>query len=263
MEYKDTDNKNYEFDDNGGAKVQVQKPISIIGAQQSGLKIIRHVHTFHNQILSIAPTIMQRIIPYFRLDKDMHHLGSFLFAASHLSPISFRSNKLHFMFILLPVCIKILFLINQVSNTYGVQLTASLVPTTDRGEVDWSAIRFLTIKYPPNSALAQEFSGISETIRFTMQADEDGMPQLIESFNNAMASQKNSPVRMENATLTYTGQLRGTDNQLSLSYNIQLDPTFMSNVVLSSENQTADVVDLDWRSISVTDSLTLNTPYGN
>ncbi|MGH9952733.1 MAG: hypothetical protein ACRD5J_13995, partial [Nitrososphaeraceae archaeon] len=152
---------------------------------------------------------------------------------------------------------------NPVSIVYAVQLTASLVPTTDRGEVDWSAIRFLTIRYPPNSVLAQEFNGLSETIRFTMQANKDGMPQLIEIFNNAMASQKNSPARMENATLTYTGQLRGTENQLSLSYNVQLNPTFMSNIVLSSENLTADVVDMDWRSISVTDPVTLTTPYGN
>jgi hypothetical protein len=119
----------------------------------------------------------------------------------------------------------IFLLINQVSNAYAVQLTASLVPTTDIGKVDWSAIRFLTIRYPPNSALAQEFNGISETVRFTMQAGEDGMPQLVQSFNNAIASQKSSPVRMDNATLTYTGQLRGTENQLSLSYNVQLNPT--------------------------------------
>ncbi|MGI0045206.1 MAG: hypothetical protein ACRD47_15990, partial [Nitrososphaeraceae archaeon] len=79
----------------------------------------------------------------------------------------------------------------------------------------------------------------------------------------AMASQKSSPVRMDNATLMYTGQLRGTENQLSLSYNVQLNPTFMSNIVLLGENLTADVIDMDWRSISMTEPLTLATPYGN
>jgi hypothetical protein len=172
------------------------------------------------------------------------------------------SNELYLVFIL-PVYMVIFLLIDQISNAYAVQLTASLVPTTNRGEVDWSAIRFLTIKYPPNSALAQEFDGISENVRFTMQADEDGMPQLVQSFNNAMASQKSSPVRMDNATLTYAGQLRGNENQLSLSYNVQLNPTFISNIVLSSENLTADVVDMDWRSVSMTEPLTLATPYGN
>lgn len=153
-------------------------------------------------------------------------------------------------------------LINQLSNVYGVQITSSLVPTTNKGEVDWSAVRFLSIKYPPSSPLAQEFNGKSETVRFTMQADEDGMPQLIQSVNNAMASQKGSPVKMTNATLTYTGQLRGTPDELTLSYNVQLKPSFISGITLSSQNQTADVVDLDWRSISVTDPLTLTTPYG-
>ena len=154
-------------------------------------------------------------------------------------------------------------LFSQIMSVHAVQLTASLVPTTGHGEVDWSAIRFLTIKYPPNSPLAQEFNGKSETVRFTMQADEDGMPQLIQAFNDAMASQKNSPVRISNASLTYTGQLRGSEDELTLSYNIQLKPSFISGVTLSSENQTADVVDLDWRSINVADPLTLSTPYGD
>lgn len=153
-------------------------------------------------------------------------------------------------------------LFSQILGVYAVQMTSSLVPTTGHGEVDWSAIRFLTIKYPPNSPLAQEFNGKSETVRFTMQADEDGMPQLIQAFNDAMASQKSSPVRISNASLTYTGQLKGTEDVLTLSYNVQLKPSFISGITLSSENQTADVVDLDWRSINVADPIILSTPYG-
>jgi hypothetical protein len=153
--------------------------------------------------------------------------------------------------------------VSQILNVHAVQMTSSLVPTTGHGEVDWSAIRFLTIKYPPNSPLAQEFNGKSETVRFTMQANEDGMPQLVQAFNDAMASQKSSPVRMTNASLTYTGQLRGTEDELSLSYNVQLKPSFITGVTLSSENQTTDVVDLDWRSINVADPIILSTPYGD
>src|ERR687897_1399711 len=78
---------------------------------------------------------------------------------------------------------------SQILSVHAIQLTSSLVPTTGLGEVDWSAIRFLNIKYSPNSPLAQEFNGLTETVRFTMQADEDGMPQLIQAFNDAMASQ--------------------------------------------------------------------------
>jgi hypothetical protein len=154
-------------------------------------------------------------------------------------------------------------LCSQILSVRAVQLTSSLVPTTGHGEVDWSAIRFLTIQYPPNSPLAEEFNGKSETVKFTMQADEDGMPQLIQAFNNAIASQKNSPVTITNASLTYTGQLRGTEDELTLSYNVQLKPSFISGITLSSENQTADVVDLAWRSINVAEPITLSTPYGD
>jgi hypothetical protein len=154
-------------------------------------------------------------------------------------------------------------LCSQILSVRAVQLTSSLVPTTGHGEVDWSAIRFLTIQYPPNSPLAEEFNGKSETVKFTMQAEEDGMPQLIQAFNNAIASQKNSPVTITNASLTYTGQLRGTEDELTLSYNVQLKPSFISGITLSSENQTADVVDLAWRSINVAEPITLSTPYGD
>ena len=153
--------------------------------------------------------------------------------------------------------------VSQILNVHAVQMTSSLVPTTGHGEVDWSAIRFLTIKYPPNSPLAQEFNGKSENVRFTMQANEDGMPQLVQAFNDAIASQKSSPVRITNASLTYTGQLRGTEDELTLSYNVQLKPSFITGITLSRENQTADVVDLDWRSINVADPITLSTPYGD
>lgn len=153
-------------------------------------------------------------------------------------------------------------LFSQILSVHAVQLTSSLVPGTGHGEVDWSAIRFLTIKYPPNSPLAEEFNGKSETVRFTMEADEDGMPQLIQAFNDAIASQKNSPVRITNASLTYTGQLRGTEDELTLSYNVQLKPSFINGATLSRENQTADVVDLDWRGINVAEPITLSTPYG-
>jgi hypothetical protein len=96
-----------------------------------------------------------------------------------------------------------------------------------------------------------------------MEANEDGMPQLVQAFNDAMASQKNSPVRISNASLTYTGQLRGAEDELSLSYNVALKPSFITGITLSSENRTADVVDLDWRSINVADPIILTTPYGD
>ena len=80
-------------------------------------------------------------------------------------------------------------LISQILSVHAVQSTSALVPTTGNGEVDWSAIRFSTIKYHPNSPLAEEFNGKSETVRFTMQGDEDGMPQRIQAFNDAIASQ--------------------------------------------------------------------------
>ncbi len=144
----------------------------------------------------------------------------------------------------------------------AVQLTTSMVPNTDKGEAIMTAARFITIGYNPNSPLSQQLSSIDERVTFSLNLTDPGMPELIDTINSDIRTQKGSPVKIENATLDYTGSVKGTSEGLQLSYKIVIDG-ILTSIVLDS-NEQGEVVDLDWRSVVVDEPLPVTAPqYGN
>jgi hypothetical protein len=148
----------------------------------------------------------------------------------------------------------------------AVQQTASMVPETNKAETLFTAIRFVTLEYESGSALAQQFNGKDERVQFSLSlndsATDNGMAELVNTINTAIASQKGSPVQIENSTLDYMASLKGSADKASLAYKIALEGT-LSNIVLDSTEQ-GNVLDLDWRSVVVNEPLMVNTQkYGN
>ncbi|WP_236561743.1 hypothetical protein [Nitrososphaera sp. AFS] len=147
------------------------------------------------------------------------------------------------------------------NNAFAVQFTALLSPKTNSATPDFTAVRFITLTYPAGGPLAKQFNGKSEHVRFTVSGTTGGMDQLYAAFNQAFASQKNSHVQISNATLTYTGDLLGEPTQALVSYKVDIQPT-LSNYVLQNTTQ-GTVLDLNWRSITVTKPTIIDTPkYG-
>lgn len=144
----------------------------------------------------------------------------------------------------------------------AVQLTTSMVPSTDKADALMTAVRFITINYEPNSPLAQQFNGKDERIVFSLNSTDPGMPELIDTINADIRTQKGSPVKIENATLDYTGSIKGSPDKIQLSYKIVIEG-ILSSIVLDSTEQ-GSVVDLDWRSVNVDEPLPVIAPqYGN
>jgi hypothetical protein len=153
-------------------------------------------------------------------------------------------------------------LIGSFLQASGVQMTVFLSPQLNSSDVIFTGVRFITIKYDPGSALAKQFSGKTERVSFTMKATEDGMPRVISVINQDIANQKKSPVRIENATIDYRGEIRGDPDKVSLSYKVELRPTLTNYVLQKGQNQPA-VLDLDWRGVVISQPLVLDTPkYG-
>lgn len=147
------------------------------------------------------------------------------------------------------------------NNAFAVQFTALLSPKTNSATPDFTAVRFITLTYPAGGPLAKQFNGKSEHVRFTVSGTTGGMDQLYAAFNQAFATQKNSHVQISNATLTYTGDLLGEPTQALVSYKVDIQPT-LSNYVLQNTTQ-GTVLDLNWRSITVTKPTIIDTPkYG-
>jgi hypothetical protein len=164
--------------------------------------------------------------------------------------------------VLLACIISTILITGFITHVSAVQFTAFLPPQTNSAQPDLTAVRFLTINYDPGSALAKQFNGKAEHVRFTVNGTGGELSQLISTFNQDIKNQKQSPVRFTNATLQYTGDLIGEPNQLLVSYKVDLKP-FVSNYVLQQNGSQGTVIDLGWRSVVVNQPLIVDTPkYG-
>jgi hypothetical protein len=144
----------------------------------------------------------------------------------------------------------------------AVQMTTSMVPNTDKADALLTAVKFITMEYEPGSPLSQQFNGKDERIQFSLNTSDPGMPELINAINADIRSQKGSPVRVENATLDYTGSLKGSEDKIQLAYKIVIEG-ILTSIVLDRGEQ-GSVLDLDWRSVIVDEPLPVDAPqYGN
>ena len=141
-------------------------------------------------------------------------------------------------------------------------MTTSMVPNTDKADALLTAVKFITMEYEPGSPLSQQFNGKDERIQFSLNTSDPGMPELINAINADIRSQKGSPVRVENATLDYTGSLKGSEDKIQLAYKIVIEG-ILTSIVLDRGEQ-GSVLDLDWRSVLVDEPLPVDAPqHGN
>jgi hypothetical protein len=156
------------------------------------------------------------------------------------------------------VCIISAIIVGGVTtHAYAVQFTVFLSPKENSASADLTGVRFLTLSYPVGGALAKQFSGKSEHVRFTANAPQN----VISTINQDIASQKQSPVRITNATIEYTGDMLGQPDSLLVSYKLDLK-AFISNYVLQHQSNNS-IIDLNWRGVDVNQPLVVDTPkYG-
>ena len=148
-----------------------------------------------------------------------------------------------------------------ISNSHAVQMTVVLSPKLNEAKPEFTANRFITIQYDPGSDLAKKFATVDETVRFKANASTPGMEALISGINNDIFREKQSPIRIENATMDYTGTLKGSSDRLIVSYKVVFTPT-ISGFTLPTNNSgsTNSLVDLDWRAFFTSRPLELQVP---
>jgi len=149
------------------------------------------------------------------------------------------------------------------SQALANQLTGILVPTRDDANPVFTGVRFITLKYQPGSPMSKILNGKSEHITFKLNGTEPGMANVISAFNQAIALQKKSPVRILNASLSYSADIIGQPDTAQLSYKVDFKPT-ITKYVLDPNSPQGVVVDLDWRSVLINGPLVVHAPqYGN
>jgi hypothetical protein len=131
------------------------------------------------------------------------------------------------------------------------------------------------LEYPAGSPIAQELNGKNQRIQFTLNgtgavqngtgAVQNGTATaaIITALNRALV-QANSPVQASDASARYTATIRGGPTSAVISYKVELDPTLESFVLQRGEGgQSGHLVDLEWRGITINDSLNVNAPDVN
>ena len=155
-----------------------------------------------------------------------------------------------------------LLLSSIVSQAYAADLKALLVPSRDKTEASYIGVRTITITYPAGSSLAQELDGESKRIDFSLNGtagaqNDTGIAQVINSVNRALAEVK-SPAQASSSVLQYNAVLRGEPTRTIISYKVEIKPT-LENFVLSSDSS-VDLIDLEWRGITIKDPVVVNSP---
>jgi hypothetical protein len=86
------------------------------------------------------------------------------------------------------------------------------------------------------------------------------MDSVIAALNRAFV-QAESPVQASQAAVSYSGVLRGGPTSTLISYRVDLRPTLEKFVLQAGGGgQTGQVVDLEWRGISINEPLVVNAP---
>ncbi len=142
------------------------------------------------------------------------------------------------------------------SLAYGSQLEAFLIPEYQKGYAKFMGLKFIQIKYPPGSPVADRFDGVNERIEFTVPLQ----PTQMEKVNKALLKSK-SPMQLADANVTYAGTIRGSHDTLTLTYRIELDSHVSGYVLSQASNDTAEaiLVDSNWRGFVVDGLVMVNT----
>jgi hypothetical protein len=152
-----------------------------------------------------------------------------------------------------------------VTPAYAADLAAALNPAEDTGDASYVGTRTLTLEYPAGSSLAQQLDGQNQRIEFSLNGtatgqNNTGVSDVIAALNRAFV-QADSPVQASQGEVSYSGVLRGGPTSTVISYRVELQPTLERIVLQGGEGgQGGDLVDLEWRGITINEPLIVNAP---
>lgn len=152
---------------------------------------------------------------------------------------------------------------------FANDMNAVLVPLTDKAEAHFIAVKNIQLRYAAGSDIAKELNGKQDRIQFTVNgtanSTDNGIASAIAAFNKALL-QAQSPAIITKMEITYTGVLRGYEDNALMSVKIEAVPQLEKFVISGGDSGNASstsgdsIVDLAWRKISVPDPIVLTAP---
>jgi hypothetical protein len=145
------------------------------------------------------------------------------------------------------------------------QITASLVPEYNTGSGTFSAVKFLELQYPPDSAISREFNGKDQKVSFFVNGttDQKDTAALVDAINHELLQQSLSGLQVTSLDFLYTGTIKGSADRTEVSYKVDIMPKFSGFVLAGNSTQGKMLVDMTWRALTINGPVSVATKYGN
>lgn len=149
-------------------------------------------------------------------------------------------------------------------SAYAIQLDTTLITQRDRAESVFRAVNVLYIEYPNGGNIKTLLQGNNDQIEFTADRNTPGMPALIQRINNNLVNQKQSPVVVEDAKLTYRAVLSTDDRRAVLENTVRLELVVTRFVLHTGSPAEGTLIDLNWRGWFIDEPIVVRTEeYGD
>lgn len=150
-----------------------------------------------------------------------------------------------------------LLVIGSSTSVWGAQLDARLIPDADSANISMIFQRTVFIEYENGGDLADALRSKSWQVAFSADASNPGVQNLMNKLNQKIASD-GSGAQITNLHLTYSATLTARDTNTSIDYKIQLFPTLSHYNIRKYSENSASIVDLGWRGLSVKEPIEIN-----
>lgn len=158
--------------------------------------------------------------------------------------------------------------VSAIPSAFANDMNAILVPEANKGEAHFIGVKNISLRYAAGSAIANELGNketrVTHTISGGTNSTDSGVKSAIDAFNRALLD-KGSPTQVTDIRLVYTAAIKPSETSALISYKIEAVSTIEGFVLGAGSNEgfSAQLVDLEWRGILVTEPIIVDIPsYG-
>jgi hypothetical protein len=157
------------------------------------------------------------------------------------------------------IILAIIFAMGLVPFASAAQLDAAILANEKTMEPSFEFLRVIYIEYPNDGDIADTLRGQKQTVSFAADSTTSGMNEFVAQLNENLQSTSSNAV-ISDAKINYQATLQGNQNNAVIEYKLQVVPTIL-NHVLSQETEKS-IVDANWRGISISNPVMIQTEYG-
>ena len=147
----------------------------------------------------------------------------------------------------------------MIPYAHAAQLDATILLEEDIIEPSFQFLRVVYVEYPEGGEIAKELRGKTDAVSFIADHNTKGMEDMVMMINDHLKSVPSNSI-VSSVKVHYDAILHGNENSAVIEFKMNITPIITNHVVdRSSERST---VDANWRGISISEPIILDTQYG-